>query len=153
MADEQTFRELIKPEYNEVAYALERRPLNVKKLIEAGAIRVTQPGDGKGGYEQPDDPSKFSLVTLINDLTNPATSSWPNRPESIEAAQQMINAAVDPKIGHLVYDGKYRQILDSAKLLGLKESDIFLDALQSAEEKPAEVIWAEEAAKRVAPKD
>ena len=113
-------------EYADLAYAEPRRQLNIPALIKNGAIRITHGGDGKGGYEEVDDPTNFSLISKVNSVQDKMYDAWPDKPASYEAAAQMINSPIDPKTGHLVYDGKYRQILDSAKMLGLPDDLIYL---------------------------
>jgi len=112
---------------NRIAGALMRRmgdtrttmqypPLNAQQLIAGGALRVTQPGSGTGGYETTANPNDFSLVTRYNDLApDSVTRAWPDKPASYAAAQQ---ALADPQSGAL-YDGKYRQILWSAEKAGM----------------------------------
>jgi len=113
-------------EYADMAYAEPRQQLNIPALIKSGAIRITHGGDGKGGYAEVDDPNDFSLISKVNSIQDKMYDSWPDKPASYEAAAQMINSPIDPKTGHLVYDGKYRQILDSAKMLGLPDDLIYL---------------------------
>lgn len=113
-------------DYGDLAYKEPRRMLNVPELIKRGAIRITYGGDGKGGYVESDDPNDFSLITNVNKQKSSDYDAWPDKPEAYEAAMRMINETVNPKKGHLVYDGKYRQILDSAKMLGLPDELIYL---------------------------
>lgn len=113
-------------EYGDLSYKEPRQMLNVPELIKRGAIRITYGGDGKGGYVESDDPSDFSLVTNINKESSSMFDKWPDKPISYDVAAQIINSPIDKKKGHLVYDGKYRQILDSAKMLGLPDELIYL---------------------------
>jgi len=113
-------------DYGDVSYKEPRQMLNVPELIKRGAIRITYGGDGKGGYVESDDPNDFSLITNVNKQKSSDYDAWPDKPEAYETAMRMINEPVDPKKGHLVYDGKYRQILDSAKMLGLPDELIYL---------------------------
>jgi len=84
-------------------------------------VRITQPGDGRGGYEVTPEPWNYSLVTAYNDQSPDSyTRNWPSKPEAYEDAAQSIN-----KPGAL-YDGKYRQILWSAQQAGLSPEDVFL---------------------------
>jgi hypothetical protein len=123
-AQEFAFRPMA--EYGDLGYKEPRQMLNVPELIKRGAIRITYGGDGKGGYVESDDPNDFSLITEFNKRKSSDYDAWPDKPEAYEAAMRMINEPVNPKKGHLVYDGKYRQILDSAKMLGLPDELIYL---------------------------
>jgi hypothetical protein len=113
-------------EYGDLSYKEPRQMLNVPELIKRGAIRITFGGDGKGGFVESDDPEDFSLITEVNKRKSSDYDKWPDKPQAYEAAARMINSPIDPKTGHLVYDGKYRQILDSAKMLGLPDELIYL---------------------------
>lgn len=99
------------------------KPINFKKLIEAGVVRITQPGSGTG--PDPiinDDPKDWSLVTKYNDeYKDSYTQKWPTKPEAYEDAIASLNAP-----GSL-YDGKYNQIIWSARKAGLKPEDVFLE--------------------------
>jgi hypothetical protein len=94
------------------------RPLNVKRLIDAGAIRVTDPsGDASD--------KGWSLVTSWNDrYPGSSTPKWADRPSAYASAMQALNQP-----GPL-YDGKYRQVLWSAMQAGLRPEDVFLDHQQ-----------------------
>ena len=106
-----------------------RRPLNVRGLIDSGAIRVTQPGNGRGGVDVSDDPESWSLVSKYNDERGD-TSSWENKPSSYESAFRSLN---EP--GPL-YDGKYDQIMWSADRLGLPDRDVYADTVNYADGGP-----------------
>ena len=108
--------------FDDLRQEMKYRPLNLLSLLDAGAVRITQPGNGKdGGFEASDDPNSWSLVTLFNDMHPAApTKAWPDKPEAHQSAIDAIN-----KPGPL-YDGKYRQILWSAYQKGLTDDDIFL---------------------------
>ena len=97
------------------------RPLNFESLIGSGAARITQPGDGRGGYTASDDPEQWSLVTHAND-THPdsVTRAWPDKPSAHGSAFGLLN---DPRA---LYDGKYRQLIWSAKQRGMADKDIYL---------------------------
>lgn len=111
---------------SDMGSSMQYAPLNLENLLRAGAVRVTHPGDGKGGYEQSTDPDAYSIVSHYNDQhSNGMTQQWPDKPESYSAAADAIN-----KPGPL-YDGKYQQILWSAQQKGLPESEIFLNARAS----------------------
>lgn len=112
--------------YNATTNNDKRRKLNVKKLLETKALRITYGGDGVGGYIKSEDPKSFAIVTLLNDRAkNSASKGWPDKPKSIPAATAAINAK--PTKGGLVDDGKYRQIIASAMAVGLGEDQMFLD--------------------------
>jgi len=90
------------------------RPLNVRRLIDAGAIRITDPAGDPSG-------EGFSVVSRWNDVSpESATPRWADRPGARSSA---INALSQP--GSL-FDGKYRQILQSARELGLSPDEVFL---------------------------
>lgn len=96
-----------------------RKVLNVKKLVDGGALRITYPGDGKGGFNKDENPESFSVVSLVNDMTpDTTTRGWPDKEKSIAAAQRIINGK-EPDGTLWLSDGKYRQIVESAKALGL----------------------------------
>jgi hypothetical protein len=97
-------------------------PLNAENLIKSGAMRVTQPGNGRdGGFDASDDPELYSLVSHAND-THPDsyTRAWPDKPSSYENAAGLLN-----KPGTL-YAGKYRQLVWSAQQRGMPARDIYL---------------------------
>jgi len=101
--------------YSDLAQTIQYQPLNVQRLLDAGAIRITDPA-GKA-----DNPDGWSLVTRYNDvLPSSVTPKWANRPSSYEQALSVLNQP-----GPL-YDGKYRQILWSARELGLRPEDVFM---------------------------
>jgi soluble lytic murein transglycosylase-like protein len=90
------------------------RPLNVRRLIDVGAIRITDPAGDPSG-------EGFSVVSRWNDVSpESVTPRWADRPSALPSA---INALSSP--GSLV-DGKYRQILQSARELGLSPDEVFL---------------------------
>ena len=96
-------------------------PLNAKNLIKSGAMRVTQPGNGRdGGFDESDDPEMWSLVSHAND-THPdsQTRAWPDKPSSYESASRMLN---EPGMSA----GKYRQLVWSAQQRGMPARDMYL---------------------------
>lgn len=96
-------------------------PLNAENLIKAGAMRVTQPGNGRdGGFDESDDPELYSLVSHAND-THPDsyTRAWPDKPSSYESASRSLN---EPGMSA----GKYRQLVWSAQQRGMPARDIYL---------------------------
>lgn len=105
--------------FNAETFDDKRKVLNVKKLVDGGALRITYPGDGKGGFRRDEDPEAFSVVSLVNDMASDTTTrSWPDKAKSIAAAQKIINGK-EPDGTLWLSDGKYRQIVESAKALGL----------------------------------
>ncbi len=112
--------------YSDLAQTMQYQPMNWQKLIDTGAIRITQPGSGTGPEPNiTSDPSLFSLVSLHNDQGDSYTRGWPNKPEAYQNAINMLNT---PGPG-LLYDGKYRQILWSARELGLRPEDVFMQQM------------------------
>lgn len=102
-----------------------RRTLNIRALVNAKAIRITYPGDGKGGVVKDEAPEAFAVVSLINDMVpDSPTRNWPSKPKSIAAAQRVINGK-EPSGKLWLADGKLRQILESAKLVGMSEDEIY----------------------------
>jgi hypothetical protein len=98
------------------------RPLNVRRLIDVGAIRITDPAGDPSG-------EGFSVVSRWNDVSpESATPRWADRPSARSSA---INALSQP--GSL-FDGKYRQILQSARELGLSLDEVFLPERESRAE-------------------
>lgn len=96
-----------------------RKVLNVKKLVDGGALRITYPGDGKGGFKRDESLEAFSVVSLVNDMApDTTTRAWPDKMKSIPTAQKVINGK-EPDGTLWLSDGKYRQIVESAKALGL----------------------------------
>lgn len=88
--------------------------LDLRKLMDAGVLRITYPGNGKdGGFVDDKSPNHYSLVTLANDMAPASyTKAWPNKPESFSSAQAEGFPA-------MMYDGKYHQVLWSLNQLGL----------------------------------
>lgn len=109
--------------FGDLSRRMQYQPLNIQKLIDAGAIRITQPGSGTG--PEPlitNDPNQWSLVSLHNDRAKDSyTAKWPTKPEAVENALSALQ-----KNNDFLYDGKYRQILWSARELGLKPQDVFM---------------------------
>lgn len=105
--------------YDSITFKQKRQQLNVPYLIQKGAIYITDP-HGPDGWEP--DSEGFSLLTLYN----VKGGGWQGeakqhlKPSEYANAAKMINAPL-PVSGnnHLVYDGKYNQILWSIKKLGL----------------------------------
>lgn len=96
-------------------------PLNFENLIKSGAARITQPGDGRGGHTASDDPEQWSLVSHANDTSpDSVTRSWPDKSASYENAARVLN---EPGA---LYDGKYRQLVWSARQRGMTDKDIYV---------------------------
>ena len=114
--------------YGSQEHNLIKRPLNTQNLIDAGAMRVTYPGDGTGSY----DPNLegYSIVSRVNDVGDPMTRDWPNRPETYsDAAADLAN----PDMLKQLSDAKYKQLIDSAAALGLSDKEIYLDPTTTEE--------------------
>lgn len=95
---------------------VQQMPLDYEALLKSGAMRITQPGDGKGGFETNNNPNHYSIVSAYNDAQpDTITKAWPNKPESYETALRDLR---ENSTGPL-YDGKYRQMLWSAQQKGL----------------------------------
>lgn len=100
---------------------LERRPLNFQKLLEAGAVRVTNQGMSGAEYN-PDPKAGFSLVSGWNDsLSKDGTAKWPDNPGAYPIVMDMFHNRPEDIGAH-----KYRQIIFSAMSAGLKPEDIYL---------------------------
>ena len=106
--------------YGDIGHDMPKKPLNVPKLISAGALRITYPGDGKGGYDPTDAVHDYSIVSKINDESDGMTRQWPNKPMSYDYAAQSINKNLSQ-----LPNGKYQQIIDSARQLKLSDEDIY----------------------------
>jgi hypothetical protein len=96
-------------------------PLNFDKLLETGALRVTHQANEEGGYN-PDPKAGFSLVSAYNDLAGSQSKSWKDNPEAYDIVKNML---VERPADIGAY--KYLQIVQSARDLGLEDSDIFLN--------------------------
>lgn len=96
------------------------RPLRIRRLMEAGAFRVTYAADGRGGYTKSASPDAFSIVTPANEQqTGPLSPRhWPTKRAAIPTALRLLR-------GRWLDNGKFLQIVDSAKALGLADPDIF----------------------------
>lgn len=117
--------------YNDTGRRLKQRKLNVPELIKGRALRITEEGPGRRcdseGPKSPacrpnapavklKDPNRFSIVTPMNTQAK----NWPDKPKSYKVAAKSINKMP-------LNDGKYRQIVDSAKKLKMPEDKIFKD--------------------------
>ena len=106
---------------------LARRPLNIRNLIKSGAMRVTEPGNGTGGYEKTPDDGGFSVVSRYNDEIGNASSNWPDKPSQYGVAEAQLNSP------DALYDGKYRQMMWSADRLGMSDNDLYQDTVNYAD--------------------
>ena len=100
-------------------------PLNFDALQKAGAFRVTHQGMD-GGKFNPDPMAGFSLVSKYNDLAGDSSVKWKDNPEAYDVVRGLFMNSPENIGAH-----KYLQIVESAKQLGLKESDIFLPQQQA----------------------
>jgi hypothetical protein len=107
------------------------RPLNFDALLKAGAVRVTNRGLDDGKFD-PSPTSGFSLVSAYNDASGEGTRKWPANPEAYDVVRDMFISRPEDIQAH-----KYLQILQSARDLGLKDSDIFAHVVNSAPVNPA----------------
>jgi len=107
------------------------RPLNFDALLKSGAVRVTNRGLDDGKFD-PNPASGFSLVSAYNDAVGEATRQWPANPQAYDVVRNMFMSRPEDIQAH-----KYLQILQSARDLGLKESDIFAPTVNSAPTNPA----------------
>jgi hypothetical protein len=96
-------------------------PLNFDKLIESGALRVTNQATQDGGFN-PDPKAGFSLVSAYNDLAGTQSKTWKDNPEAYGVVKNMLMERPEDIGAH-----KYLQIVQSAKDLGLTDQDIFLN--------------------------
>ena len=101
------------------------RPLNLRALLDAGALRVTYPGTGDGSANT-NDRENFSLVSLYNDLVGRQSATWPTHPRAGEFVDR-LQTVREP----FLYAGKYNQLVDSARRLGLSDDDIFMPSPQN----------------------
>ena len=107
------------------------RPLNFDALLKAGAVRVTNRGLDDGKYD-PNPTSGFSLVSAYNDAVGEGTRKWPENPQAYDIVRDMFMTRPEDIQAH-----KYLQILQSARDLGLKDSDIFAPYVKSITVNPA----------------
>jgi len=107
------------------------RPLNFDALLKSGAVRVTNRGLDDGKFD-PSPTSGFSLVSAYNDAVGEGTRQWPANPQAYDVVRDMFATRPEDIQAH-----KYLQILQSARDLGLKDSDIFAPVVNSAPTSPA----------------
>ena len=106
------------------------RPLNFDALLKAGAVRVTNRGLDDGKFD-PSPTSGFSLVSAYNDAVGEGTRQWPANPQAYDVVRDMFMTRPEDIQAH-----KYLQILQSARDLGLKDSDIFAPVVNLAPTNP-----------------
>ena len=84
-------------------------------------MRITYPGDGTGSY----DPNLegYSIVSRINDVGDPMTRGWPDKPDDYGKAAEGLS---NPDMVKQLSDAKYKQLIDSAAAMGLSEKDIYM---------------------------
>jgi len=103
--------------YNATTHKIKQKELNVPNLLRTKALRITEPGPGVKEKSSPKDPKQFSVVTP----KNPQAKTWKDKPASVATATRLF------KKGWLD-DGKYKQIVDSARAKGMADSEIFKKA-------------------------
>lgn len=98
------------------------KPLNFDRLFEAGAFRVTHQGL-EGEKYNPDPKAGFSIVSRYNDAIGQGggTNKWADNPMAYGVVRRMFTEMPQNITPH-----KYLQIVESARDLGLSDSDIFL---------------------------
>ena len=100
------------------------RPLNFEALRNANAVRVTHRANPDGTTD-PDPGAGFSIVSGWNDSmagrNDPrSTVTWPNNPEAYGVVSDMF--ANNPE---WITPHKYRQIVHSARELGMRDEDVY----------------------------
>ena len=97
------------------------KPLNFDSLLKSGALRVTHQANSDGSFN-PDPKAGFSLVSAYNDVAGEQSKTWKDNPMAYDVVKDLfMNRPTD------IGSHKYLQIIQSAKDLGLKDSDIFLN--------------------------
>lgn len=101
--------------------SVDYKPLNFDSLLKAGALRVTHQANPDGSFN-PDPQAGFSLVSAYNDVAGEQSKTWKDNPMAYGVVKDLfMNRPTD------IGAHKYLQIVQSAKDLGLKDSDIFLN--------------------------
>lgn len=103
----------------DIGPAIDKRALNFHNLLNAGAVRVTNRANPDGTWQQ-DPQAGFSLVTKWNEDSGPGVSLWPSNP----AAHSVVADMFSNRPGD-IGDHKYRQILQSARQIGMPDADIY----------------------------
>lgn len=106
------------------------RPLNADALLNAGAVRVTHRGLDDGSFD-PNPKSGFSIVSGYNDAIGgeTGTRTWKDNPAFLPVLREMLTSRPEDIGVH-----KYLQIVESARDLGLKDSEIFLPKTELPED-------------------
>lgn len=103
--------------YNSGQNVANRMELPYDEMIRRGLLRITDPGDGRGGSVAGAPVDQFSIVTQQN-RTHPdqraMVDNWPDKPSSVPMALNLFSGGA-PQVS----DGKYFQILDDAIKAGL----------------------------------
>jgi len=102
------------------ALKIDYKPLNFDALLNAGAFRVTHQGLPDGSFN-PDPRAGFSLVSAYNDAAGKQTQKWQDNAAMLPIVKNIFTQEPANIGAH-----KYLQIVESARDLGLKDSDIFL---------------------------
>jgi hypothetical protein len=94
------------------------QPLNFDELLKAGAFRVTHQGLDDG--YNPDPMAGFSLVSGYNDAVGEGTRKWKDNPFALPIVRELMTQRP-----HDIGAHKYMQIIESARDMGLTDSQIF----------------------------
>lgn len=102
--------------------SVDYRPLNFERLLASKAFRVTNQGNEAGGYNK-DPKVGFSLVSAYNDAVGEGdgTNKWPDNPTFYPVVRELMTMRPSDIGAH-----KYLQIIQSARDMGLKDEDIFM---------------------------
>jgi len=96
------------------------KPLNFDALLKAGAFRVTNIGQDE--KYNPDPMAGFSIVSAYNDAVGKQTRGWIDNPKAYDVVREMFTQRPEDITPH-----KYLQIVESARQLGIPESQIYLN--------------------------
>lgn len=96
------------------------KPLNFDALLRAGAFRVTNIGQDE--KYNPDPMAGFSIVSAYNDAVGKQTRGWIDNPQAYDVVREMFTQRPEDITPH-----KYLQIVESARQLGIPESQIYLN--------------------------
>jgi hypothetical protein len=94
------------------------QPLNFDELLKAGAFRVTHQGLDDG--YNPDPKAGFSLVSAYNDAVGLGTRGWKDNTLALPVVRELMTQRPKDIGAH-----KYMQIIQSARDMGLTDSQIF----------------------------
>lgn len=113
---------LTEDKFSQTTFNTERKKLNIPSLIKAGALLITYPHGENGWETDAEEDWSYSVITLYNVQGGgwAAEAKKYLKSKSYSNAEKEINSS-KPNLGssELIYDGKYEQILWSAKKLGL----------------------------------